>query len=138
MIKSRKNWYLLLALLPVLHFAVAEPNYMDAQARGVVSQYFAALSQGDTASIQQLIGGELLSTRQVLLNNPTYPEFLSNFYKDAAFTITDSNELKSGEISVSATIRLEGDEQMDMTFFLSRSERSDGLVIVREVEADKK
>ncbi len=58
---------------------------------GIVTQYFAAMQNGEVELIKSYLGGRLLNKRIALLeNNKQYGSFLRNLYEDAEFIVSDT------------------------------------------------
>ena len=90
----------------------AEQTLDQLEAKEVVDRYFDALKQGDTGTIQSLLGGDLLTVQKALLDNPTYPEHLITMYKDATYEITALETSQDGYLVVDAKISMNDEESM--------------------------
>jgi len=109
-------------------------GYTKNDARNVVNQYFAALSQGDILAIKDVIGGKILQKRRRLLDNPTYPAFLSKIYQSASFEIVSIELTASKGVKVTAKITLNNNESMPVELLLQADPRVNRLLIVDERE----
>lgn len=85
----------------------ADVNSIPPEARAVLSRYFDALSQGDTRTLKSLLGPGLLERRIRLLDNPTYPAYLTQTFGQARFEIVGYSETEEG-LLVDVSITLPG------------------------------
>jgi hypothetical protein len=135
-----KRALLLLTLCLGPFLAPASHGVTDAevQAETLVTRYFDALFTGDTQTLGKLLGRELLSTRQNLLNNPDYPSHLLRRYSGARFEIIDSYATGDGGLVVDAIIDLPSASPLSLRFLLRREKQDfddePTLYIVSETE----
>ncbi len=124
----------------LLNIVSAELTYDQLEAKAVVDRYFDAHKQGDTATIQSLLDGDLLTEQKALLNNPSYPSHLINMYQTAIFEITSLETFDDASISVDTKIIINDEESMQATFLLHRAERenttSHQLYIFAEIRSE--
>ncbi len=122
----------------LLNIVSAELTYDQLEAKAVVDRYFDAHKQGDTATIQSLLDGDLLTEQKALLNNPSYPQHLVEMYMDASYEVTSLKLSDDGYLAVAADIRLNDEESTQITYLLRRVERDDTaanqLYIFAEIE----
>ncbi len=109
----------------------AAPAWQQA-AFTTVSTYLTALTQGDTAAIASLIGGQFLDERQALLNNPTYPAMLRKLYGQAKFSILGSARADANRVHVDARIVLSPDEKIEKRFYLANDSSTGRYLIIDE------
>ena len=117
--------------------ASADAN-MEVNSQNLVSQYLAALIQGDTGLLLDVIGGDLLESRRTLLQNPDYSSYLAEVYTDASMTVTGSRQLTANSVSVNAVIEKAVDERLGLVFlvkFVKGNEMK--LLIVAEQDAER-
>ena len=88
----------IIVLLLIMFFLPSSLNLFNSFAgepTDTITAYFEALKSGDVEGIKQNIAGDFYEKNKVLLeNNPDYPAFLRNFYRDADLEIGKS--AKSG------------------------------------------
>ena len=88
--------------------------------------------------MHNLIGGDLLVKRSLLLENPTYSEYLIDTFKQARIVITNHKTLDNGMISIEATISMSPspDDSMKKYFLLEKqpdpNKLNSSFVIVSE------
>lgn len=111
--------YLIYLLLVPISFANSQ-NCEQNEAVDVVKVFLNALIGGDTQTIRESLGGDLLNKRKKLLDNPNYAMFLEDTYGDARFEINDCKRINMGRIMVSATVFLKNNETRKMEFLLIR------------------
>jgi len=130
-IVSRSIWIVVYYVL-FSHSAVAEENMSTAtsasSATDVIHQYFAVLEQGDTAGIQNLLGGALLKNRKRLLSNPTYPATLQQLYHDASFSIIETKIVDAKRVTVDAKVLWNDNRQMRLHFQLKKTTEGNYLI----------
>lgn len=107
----------------------------DIEAEAVVSTYLGALQQGDTITIKQIIGGNLLEARGNLLDNPSYSNTLSRIYSTANTNVTKVSYIDSQRIAVDTVIELNPDEILQCRFIVAKDE-SEQLKIIEETHFD--
>ena len=107
----------------------------DIEAESVVSTYLGALQQGDTVTIKQTLGGDLLEARGNLLDNPSYSNTLSRIYSAANSNITRVSYIDAQHIAVDAVIELNPDEILQCRFIVAKDE-NEQLKIVEETHYD--
>ena len=107
----------------------------DIEAESVVSTYLSALHQGDTVTIKQTLGGDLLEARGSLLDNPSYANRLSKMYSTASSNIVRVSYIDAQHIAVDATIELSPDEVLQCRFIVAQ-DGSEQLKIVEETHFD--
>lgn len=127
---------LCLATLPA-SFAQNPPAFVpaDNEAATIMNQYFLALANGDSASLEMLLGGRLLEKRKKLLSNPAYSGHLKNIYQDAGFTILNYQNNRPGSVTVEVLITFAEGETVRKNYQLERTETNSQpsrLVIVSE------
>lgn len=96
----------------------------EIEAENVLMSYFDSLTTGDTETIINLLGGDLLKKRTALLNNPDYPEFLRNMYSNAFFEIVGHEQIKENKAIkaiIDAKIILNDQESMQVRYFLKKT-----------------
>lgn len=111
---------LLLSLTSIHTVSSSTLSGPETEAGAVLLRYFDALTQGDTATVRALMGGDLLEKRSRLLDNPTYPTHLINTYGQAHFEINRYNTLDNDTISIDATIFLSPDESIKKRYLLKK------------------
>ena len=97
-----------------------------------VTAYLTALTQGDSAAIEGLIGGRFLDERRALLNNPTYPAMLRKLYGQAKFSILGSARADANRVHVDARIVLNPDERIEKRFYLANDSSTGRYLIIDE------
>jgi hypothetical protein len=107
----------------------------DIEAESLVSTYLSALHQGDTYTIKQTLGGDLLEARGNLLDNPSYSNTLSRIYSTANSNITRVSYIDPQHIAVDAVIELNPDEILQCRFIVAKDENKQ-LKIVEETHYD--
>ena len=111
---------------------------LEENAQNLVSQYLAALIQGDTELLLDSIGGEFLESRRMLLQNPDYSTYLVEAYTDASVSVTGSRQLTANSVAVDVVIKKAVDEQLDLIFLVEVvKEKGKKLLIVAEQDADR-
>ena len=111
---------------------------LQENAEKLVSQYLAALIQGDTELLLGSIGGDLLKSRRMLLKNPGYSSYLAEIYTGATASVTGSKQLKGDRVSVDVVIEKAVNEQSGYTFVVEvvkGKERK--LLIIAEQDAER-
>jgi len=101
----------------------------------IMDQYFLALTSGDTASLETLLGGRLLEKRKKLLGNPAYSGYLKKTYQDANFKILNYKSNRPDSVTVEVLITLAESETVRKNYRLERTETNSQqptLVIVSE------
>jgi len=78
---------LCLAVVAAFSTAVFSQSGREA-AETLMTQYFQALQEGDTARLKSLLAGDLLDSRARLLSNPQYADQLRRLYSGAQFSVT--------------------------------------------------
>lgn len=108
----------------------------EPEAKAVLTHYFDALAQGDTARLRSLMGGELLKKRASLLDNPTYPAHLISVYSDARIQFTRFAPRNADSIIVDVTITLSNGERLTKQFVLKEEQGDMGTrLLVHEETA---
>jgi len=111
---------------------------LEENAQNLVSQYLAALIQGDTELLLDSIGGDLLERRRVLLQNPDYSTYLTEVYMGASVSVTGSRQLTANSVAVDAVIEKAADEQLGLIFLVEVvKDKGKKLLIVAEQDAKK-
>ncbi len=102
----------------------------EIEAENVLMSYFDSLITGDTETIINLLGGDLLKKRTALLNNPDYPEFLRNMYSNAFFEIVGHEQIKENKAIIDAKIilSLSPEEVIRVTFLLVKQATPSDLI----------
>jgi hypothetical protein len=112
----------------------------ESDAQALINNYFVALSRGDTSTLKSMMTGDLLKKRTRLLDNPTYPAYLSETYGNAQFTIDDTKTTDSGDIVIDASITFDSDNISRRRFYIRMEIRSSSpspaLYIYNETQAD--
>ena len=111
---------------------------MEDSAQKLVSQYLTALIQGDTKLLLDIIGGDLLESRRMLLKNPGYSSYLAEVYTGATASVTGSRQLTANRVAVDVLIEKAVDEQLGFIFMVEvvkGKERK--LLIVAEQDANR-
>lgn len=131
---KRPVFLLLFTLTTASGFALAAPvdtgspvASINTEAEQVMNQYFTALASGDTASLKTLLGGDLLKKRSLLIDNPTYPAFLTKTYMNASFSILGYTNTGPGTVAVDAVIRFSQNESISKQYVLERSDSADAM-----------
>jgi len=110
------------AIMTFVSISYANSQYFVANeqtdAIAVVKAYLNALIEGDTETIRESIGGYLLEKRKKLLDNPGYPSFLMDVYKDASFKILNYKFLKKDSIQIDVRIDLNEKESRRLKLLL--------------------
>ncbi|MBK8161666.1 MAG: hypothetical protein IPK65_00495 [Gammaproteobacteria bacterium] len=109
-----------LFLPTILAAPAASMSAIESEAGTVLLRYFSALTQGDTAALRSLMGGELLAKRSRLLDNPAYPGHLIQTYGQAHYTITKYSALDDTTVSIDAIITMSPEESINKRFLLKR------------------
>jgi hypothetical protein len=125
--KSALTLLLLPIALVITNLGMASsPSEPEMAAEAVVLKYFDALTQGDIPTVRALIGGDLLTKRSRLLDNPTYSTYLIDTFGSAHIDINNYKILDNGIISIEATIFLSSspDDSMKKFFLLKKQENS--------------
>jgi hypothetical protein len=108
----------------------------NSEAVTVMDSYFRALANGDSASLETLLGGDLLVKRRGLLGNPAYSDHLRNFYQGADFKVLEYESSSPESVSVDALISFPRGETVRRRYLLERSAsdvQQSGFVIVGEI-----
>ena len=74
-------------------YAASGQAVVDADARNVAEQYFAALSAGDRETLLSLLAGDELIRSESQLRDPAYSQFLTSRYSNARLEIAGSGIL---------------------------------------------
>ena len=119
-----------LGLLACTSLTTAQDSDMEIRARTLVSDYFAALMQGDTQTVLSLIGGEFLSSRQQLLENPEYSSYLSNNYLDASATVTGSSQVAANRVEVDVSIQKSPEEQFAIVLLVESMDTASEILLI--------
>lgn len=110
---------------------------LQESAEKLVSQYLAALIQGNTDLLLGSIGGDLLEGRRTLLNNPGYSSYLAEVYAGATASVTGSRQLTGNRVAVDAMIRKTTDEQSGYIFLVEVMKgKEKKLLIIAEQDAE--
>jgi len=126
-----------MALMSTTALSFAGDYDMETRARNLVSRYFDALTEGDTKSVQTLIGGELLLGRQALLENPEYSNYLIKNYRNSTVSVMNSRQVDSNLVEVGVSIHKSPDEQLELQLLVkSMDETGENLLIVSEQDAE--
>jgi hypothetical protein len=88
--------------------------------RGLMGVYFDALKNGDVETLITLLADPLLSSRRMLLEqNPAYPAYLRDYYKDSGMLVMGVRSTEDIHTQiVIAKISFEGDENPLLLQFL--------------------
>lgn len=92
---------LLLFILTLPARSLAESDC--AQARSTIEQYYAALTTGDQAGLQNTTRGPLLQQHNSQFRNPDYADHLRTFYADFAYDILSCKDSASTSLLISVT-----------------------------------
>ena len=98
MIRHLALWLFILAL-PARSFAESD----CAQARSTIAQYYAALTTGDQAGLQNTTRGPLLKQHNSQFRNPNYADHLRTFYANFAYDILSCKGSASSSLLISVT-----------------------------------
>jgi len=115
---------------PVDLFAVGS---VDTEAEQVITQYFNALINGDTATIRGLLGTRLLKQRSRLLSNPVYGDKLRELYGNANFEVLSKKVVSSAAAVVVVEVIYNTNDKATFKFLLMEESPS-GMKIFREDE----
>ena len=91
------------------------------EAENVIKIYHLATTQGDTATIRSLLGGDLLKKRSTLLDNPTYPQHLISVYGGSTIEIMKNIIGNNGSITIEAKILLKTGEVQQRSYLLKEN-----------------
>ena len=108
-------------VLVLFGFANAQYNALtdeQEEATAVLESFLNAQTAGDTETIKESLGGDLLEKRLSLLNNPDYASFLYNMYKDAFFEILNYKSIGKESIQIDVKINLNENESQRMRYLL--------------------
>ena len=108
--------------------------FSEADAKSVVLRYLDALSQGDTQTIKQLLGDEILESKGIILDNPNYSNMLSKMYGLASYDVIGTSVVDEQNIAVDTVINLSPDERLNPRFILA-ADNGEDLKIVEEQES---
>ena len=97
------------------------PSDIDPEAASVMDSYFLALAYGDTVTLETLLGGDLLSKRRMLLDNPAYSDNLRNTYQGAEFKILKYENISPDSITVEVLISFAQGETVRKRYQLERT-----------------
>ncbi|MEZ5598426.1 MAG: hypothetical protein R3E84_18980 [Pseudomonadales bacterium] len=89
--------------------ANAESSISSDAAGAVVSAYVQALQSGDTETLMQLAGGELLARRSTLWRRPGYSQILAATYAADIPQIERVASLAGEEVSVDVRLVMDGE-----------------------------
>src|SRR5262245_4719472 len=89
-----------LTLSFVIAYAAGSKASDLGEAGPVLDAYFVAMKTGDVTTLGALLGGDLLASRQALLENPLYPDQLIEDFGHADFEVVDWSWHGSKAISV--------------------------------------
>ncbi|HEY6598510.1 MAG TPA: hypothetical protein VIZ30_04330 [Pseudomonadales bacterium] len=119
------------ALLPGVSFG-ATPD--SSAARELIGEYANALKSGDVNALKSILGGELRTSRESLLENPEYPTHLIDTFGNCVFDIVDLTRTESGTFEVVVAIRYSSNETVRRRFVLATVPNDTGrpLQIVSE------
>lgn len=124
---------LLVALALTTLPAAGDDATLEAEARNLVSQYLIAIANGDTETIRTLIGGELLKSRSMLLDNPDYSAQLIEAHQDRTLSVTDANVVGPEQVEVDLRVKESGETRFDIHLLVAKTGgTSDELRIVSE------
>lgn len=113
--------------------AAVDNTSLEAEARNLVSQYLIAVAHGDTATIRTLIGGELLESRDLLLDNPDYSAQLIKAHQNRTLSVIDASVVGPDQVEVNLRVEESGESQFDIHLLVSKtSDTNDELRIVSE------
>jgi hypothetical protein len=90
----------------------------EKNAINVLNAFIDAMFEGNTETIKQSIGGNLLEKRKKLLDHPGYSASLRDAYKDASFEILNCKSLKKDSIQIDVKIDLNEYESKQLRFLL--------------------
>lgn len=91
-----------------------------AEANSLVQAYGAALQGGDTAALQNLLGGNLLSKRSRLWSNPEYSAMLTETYAESIFQVESVDTEQNGGNAVVRLILTEAGSKVEKILILAR------------------
>lgn len=118
--RSKIIWIMLLLVLAPLTVTATAADTVETEAQTILQQYFTALKSGDVLSMKSLLCGELLNKRMILLNNPTYPQYLKDTFQEATLTIVQSRIISPNEVSTIAKFEFNGAQTLYKKFQLVR------------------
>ncbi len=103
----------------------------NVETTSVMDQYFGALTNGDTATLKMLLGGDLLKKRSSLLNNPEYSGYLSATYLNATFKILSYDTTDPDIVRIDTLITFNQDESIRKQYTLTKSPSRGGVATYR-------
>jgi len=128
LVKIFSSCILLFSILATGGFANSA-SLDNSEANSIVSTYLSALSQGDTITIKQVIGGEYLNKRTKQLDNPNYSSKLSKRYSLASSRIIETRATNQESYEVDVVIELNPDEVLACRFIVAMNEEGQLKII---------
>jgi hypothetical protein len=101
------------------------------EATSVMDQYFAALVNGDVATLKTMLGGDLLEKRNSLLGNPDYSGYLADTYMNATFKMLNADSTDPNTVRIDALIIFSPDESIRKRYLLRKSPSGGGSAAYR-------
>ena len=99
--------------------------------------FFDAQVEGDTKTIEKLLGGHLLKKRKKLLNNPSYKEFLRRTYKSARLQIISYKKLRKNSIQVDTVMIMDQQESIHINFILVKESVSSNSSLSYRIHSER-
>lgn len=107
--------------------AASAPQSEDAiEAQAVLLRYLDALTQGNTGVLRSLLGGDLLEKRRRLLENPTYPAYLTDTYGSARFSIDNIEDRSPANVAIDVSIIIDQTKISQRRFLLQKEQSPAG------------
>ena len=92
----------------------------------IVRPYFAALKNGDTKSLKELMAKDMYEERKVLFEqNKEYPDFLRKLYHDVNFIIVSANE-EGNDILVNVVMKYTDGRRNQIKLYLTNEDSGTG------------
>jgi hypothetical protein len=115
---------MLTCLFGIGFFSTQQVESSDLSYAGIAEEtlrpYFAALKNGDVASIKQRIAGKMIKRYRVLLDqNKSYPDFLRKYYHNVEFKI-EAAQLAGDDILASTVIVFPGNDSVRSGYLLRK------------------
>jgi hypothetical protein len=124
---------LLVGLVVTTAPAFGDDSTLEAEARSLVSQYLVAVAHGDTATIRTLIAGELLKSRDALLDNPDYSAQLIQAHQERTLSVTGARIVGPDQVEVDLLVEESAESQFGIHLLVAKNGNTDGnLRIVSE------
>jgi len=104
-----------------MHNATADGAPVSAsEANSLVQAYATALQGGDTAALQNLLGGNLLTKRMRLWSNPEYPSMLAATYAESTFQVSSVDTEQNGGNALVRLVLNEAGSKVEKVLILAR------------------